>query len=148
MEGYIGLHVGTLSLVPFFSDCRRCCRYNFFGLFLGAGSHSVKLQPYYKSLCRKACKKGVMLLNDNHSAIDVVEKVTAILENSPLTNAGFGSTLTWDGNVECDASIMDGSTLKWGAAGAVPSVKNPISLARHLCDKQGSILTLGRVPPW
>lgn len=114
----------------------------------GAGSHSNKLQPHYKSLCRRACKKGILLLNKGHSAMDVVEKVTAILENSPLTNAGYGSTLTWEGNVECDASIMDGETLRWGAAGAVPNVKNPISLARHLCDKQKGFLTLGRIPPW
>jgi taspase (threonine aspartase 1) len=80
--------------------------------------------------------------------MDVVEEVTCVLEDSPLTNAGFGSNLTWNGRVECDASIMQGTTLNWGAVGAVPEVKNPIRLARHLCDRQGTVLALGRVPPW
>lgn len=99
-------------------------------------------------MCKRASKEGVCLLNQGKSSIDVVEAVTSILENSPLTNAGFGSTLTWDGDVECDASIMDGNTLKWGAVGAVSGVKNPITLARALCEKQGTVLSFGRVPPW
>lgn len=71
------------------------------------------------------------------------------MENSPLTNAGYGSNLTWDGHVECDASVMDGSTLHFGAVGAVPGVKNPVKLAQHICKKQRcNTLALGRTPPW
>lgn len=69
------------------------------------------------------------------------------LENSPLTNAGYGSNLSWGGSVECDASIMNGQTLHFGACGAVSNVWNPISLAKHLCIKQCENLSLGRVPP-
>jgi taspase (threonine aspartase 1) len=83
------------------------------------------------------------------TALEVVTDVTAMLENSPLTNAGYGSNLTWDGHVECDASVMDGRTLHFGAVGAVPGVKNPVKLAQHICKKQSSnTLALGRVPPW
>lgn len=32
---------------------------------------------------------------------------------------GFGSNLTFDGEVECDASIMDGATGGFGSVGAV-----------------------------
>lgn len=39
-----------------------------------------------------------------------------------MTNAGRGSNLTEDGNVECDASIMDGDTGAFGAVGAVPGL--------------------------
>lgn len=69
------------------------------------------------------------------------------LENSPLTNAGYGSNLSWDGLVECDASIMNGQTLHFGACGAVSNVWNPITLAKQLCIKQCNSLSLGRVPP-
>lgn len=82
------------------------------------------------------------------TALETVTDVTAVLENSPLTNAGYGSNLTWDGHVECDASVMDGCTLHYGAVGAVPGVKNPVKLAHHICKKQScNALALGRVPP-
>jgi len=41
------------------------------------------------------------------------------IQDSQWTNAGLGSNLTLDGTVECDASIMDGQSLHYGAVGAV-----------------------------
>ncbi|KAK3093802.1 hypothetical protein FSP39_020409, partial [Pinctada imbricata] len=68
--------------------------------------------------------------------------------NSTLTNAGTGSNLTLEGTVECDASIMDGEKLLYGAAGCISGVKNPIDLAHLLLQKQGEgKLSLGRIPP-
>lgn len=49
--------------------------------------------------------------------------------------------------MECDASIMNGQTLHFGACGAVSNVYNPITLAKQLCVKQCDSLSLGRVPP-
>ena len=70
-----------------------------------------------------------------------------VLENDPLTNAGFGSNLTADGLVEGDASIMDGRTLSYGGCGAVRRVKNPIELAHNLCANQSRDMPMGLVPP-
>ena len=42
---------------------------------------------------------------------------------------------------------MDSSTLNFGACTNVSDVKNPISLARKICDKQSELLKLGRIPP-
>lgn len=41
------------------------------------------------------------------------------MQDDPVTNAGYGSNLTLEGTVECDASIMSGDGTS-GAVGAVP----------------------------
>lgn len=52
------------------------------------------------------------------SATDAVEAAIIALENSDITNAGFGSNLSADGTVECDATIVDHFG-RSGACGAV-----------------------------
>ena len=42
-----------------------------------------------------------------------------MFKDSQWTNAGLGSNLSLAGTVECDASIMDGKSLQYGAVGAV-----------------------------
>lgn len=42
-----------------------------------------------------------------------------LFQDSPFTNAGMGSNLNLLGEIECDASIMDGKTLHYGAVGAL-----------------------------
>lgn len=66
------------------------------------------------------------------------------MENDPLTNAGFGSNLTLEGNIECDASVMNGENLIFGACGAVRRVKNPICLAHDIYKRQLLPLPLGK----
>ncbi|XP_075226661.1 taspase 1 [Lycorma delicatula] len=119
----------------------------FIGVHVGAGHHSSNLQAKYEQLCKKACRKGVEILLNGGSSLDAVTEATRVLEDSPLTNAGYGSNLTWDGDVECDASVMDGLHLQSGAIGAVSGIKNPVAVARLLCDKQREPLSCGRVQP-
>ena len=51
------------------------------------------------------------------------------IQDSQWTNAGLGSNLTLDGTVECDASIMDGQSLHYGAVGAVSGCLYFLSVA-------------------
>ena len=58
-------------------------------------------------------------LNNGASALDAVEMAIKVLEDKDITNAGFGSNLTMEGIVECDATIVDHFG-RSGAVGAVP----------------------------
>lgn len=121
--------------------------HGYIAVHVGAGQHSETLKKKYQKLCRDACKTGIAKLRSGGSSLDAVVEATIILEDSALTNAGFGSNLTLKGDVECDASIMDGSKLLFGAVGAVSGIKNPISLAKRLCEQQKVKISHGRVPP-
>jgi beta-aspartyl-peptidase (threonine type) len=86
----------------------------------------------YEAGLAKATEAGYQVLENRGSALDAVEVAVRILEDDPLFNAGCGSALNNAGEVEMDASIMDGATLDAGAASMVKNVKNPISLARYI----------------
>ncbi|XP_064474948.1 threonine aspartase 1-like [Ornithodoros turicata] len=116
---------------------------------VGAGYHSELKLPQYKRVCKTACQKATaMLENSECTAVDAVTAAVTVLENDPITNAGFGSNLTLKGTVECDASVMDGRSLNFGAVGALSGYSNPILVAREICNQQvRNNLTFGRLPP-
>lgn len=57
------------------------------------------------------------------------------MELDEFFNAGYGAVLTSEGNVEMDASIMDGSNLSVGCATGVVDIIHPISVARRVMEK-------------
>ena len=54
--------------------------------------------------------------------MDAVEKAVNSLEDNPNFNAGHGAVLNEIGQVECDAMIMDGSTMNSGITTYKPCV--------------------------
>ena len=93
--------------------------------------------------CRRAAETGWEVLNQGGSALDAVEAAVAAMEEDPLFNAGRGSALTREGNIEMDAAIMDGCTLAAGAVGAVRNILHPISLARLVMERTPHVLMVG-----
>ncbi len=83
------------------------------------------------------------LLRRGGSALDAVTLAASMLEDDPTFNAGTGATLTATGQVELDASLMDGATLAAGAVACVRDVKNPVLLARAVLEHSGHVLLVG-----
>ena len=92
---------------------------------------------------RRACEAGWAILRTGGSALDAVEAAVRALEDDPTFNAGTGSTLTAAGEVEMDASIMDGATLRCGGVAAVNDVRNPVVLARAVMERSEHVLLAG-----
>ncbi|XP_078412592.1 threonine aspartase 1 isoform X4 [Cetorhinus maximus] len=114
----------------------------------GAGYHSESKAKEYKQVCKKACQKAIEKLQAGALAVDVVTAALIELEDSPFTNAGMGSNLNLSGDIECDASTMDGKSLNFGAVGALRGIKNPILVANKLLSEaQKGKLSAGRIPP-
>src|SRR5580700_2029998 len=84
--------------------------------------------------CSRALTAGWSILSLGGSALDAVEAAVMVLEDDPVFDAGYGSHLNLDGHVECDAIVMNGATLRCGAAATLQRVKNPIQVARKILE--------------
>jgi L-asparaginase / beta-aspartyl-peptidase len=84
--------------------------------------------------CQRALTAGWSILTSGGSALDAIEAAIVVLENDPVFDAGFGSHLNLDGKVECDAIVMEGATLRAGAAATLQRIRNPIRLARKILE--------------
>lgn len=94
----------------------------FVAVHVGAGYHSPVNEKALRSAMKTACIAAASILQTGSGGcVDAVSAAIETLENDPCTNAGRGSNLTEDGNVECDASVMDGNSGAFGAVGAVPA---------------------------
>ncbi|GEJ59291.1 isoaspartyl peptidase/L-asparaginase family protein [Anaeromyxobacter diazotrophicus] len=92
---------------------------------------------------REAVRAAWAILDRGGSALDAVEAAVRVLEDDPTYNSGTGACLTAAGDVELDASIMDGATLRCGGVAVVKDVKNPVTLARRVMDRSEHVLLAG-----
>ncbi|KAH8107903.1 nucleophile aminohydrolase [Cristinia sonorae] len=115
----------------------------------GAGSHAKSEDSVreIKHALRLACKLGLDNLKRGECCLTACEQAITVLEDESCLNAGYGSNLTLEGTVECDAALMDGAAGDFGAVGAVSGVKNPVKVARAILEHGRTVDVLGRVPP-
>lgn len=92
---------------------------------------------------KKALEIGWNILCNGGSGVEAVEKAIRSLEDDPTFDAGRGSFVNARGEIELDASIMNGTTFRCGAVAAVQNIRNPISLARLVMDESEHVLISG-----
>jgi L-asparaginase / beta-aspartyl-peptidase len=93
--------------------------------------------------CKAAARAAWKILDQGGSATDAVETAVVTLEDNPLFNAGTGSTLNRLGEVEMDAAIMEGQSLRAGSVAAVSRIKNPVKLARRIMEDGRHVMLAG-----
>jgi beta-aspartyl-peptidase (threonine type) len=108
----------------------------------GAGSVEDARRDRCISGCEEAAAAGWKVLDAGGSALDAVEAAVRFLEADGEFNAGYGGSLNRLGIVEVDACIMDGA-LRAGAVAAVPWMRHPVTLARHLLEAGEHVLLVG-----
>jgi L-asparaginase / beta-aspartyl-peptidase len=91
----------------------------------------------------KALEIGWKILKNGGTSVEAVEKAINYMEDDITFDAGKGSHVNSDGEIELDASIMNGKTFRAGAVAAVKNVSNPISLCRKIMDESEHILLVG-----
>jgi isoaspartyl peptidase/L-asparaginase-like protein (Ntn-hydrolase superfamily) len=79
---------------------------------------------------------GVDLLRAGASAMDAVEAAIRLVESDEDNHTvGVGGMPNLVGDVELDASVMDGGTRQAGAVAAVTGFPHPITIARAVCER-------------
>jgi taspase (threonine aspartase 1) len=68
----------------------------------------------------------MQMLRNGGTSVDAVEAAIKVLEDKEITNAGYGSNLSIEGQVECDATIVDhlGRSGACGATGSKHTFRN------------------------
>lgn len=84
--------------------------------------------------CLRALRAGWGVLSNGGHALDAIEAAVMVLEDDPVFDAGYGSHLNLDGEVECDAIVMDAATLRAGSAAGLRHVRNPVRVARAILE--------------
>lgn len=109
----------------------------------GAWDIPDELVELHKKGLRAAVKVGWEVLQKKGSAVDAVEEAIVAMEQDDTFDAGRGSFINGAGEVELDASIMNGATFRAGAVAAVQNIPHPITLARAIMEKSEHILLVG-----
>jgi beta-aspartyl-peptidase (threonine type) len=84
------------------------------------------------------------VLVNGGSALDAVEAATRAVEDDPkVTTVGTGGYANLVGEVELDASVMEGTWRRAGAVAALGGYRHPVSIARAVMERLPHVLLAG-----
>jgi len=104
------------------------------------GEMSATQAGRYRAALDHALRTGYEILKTGGSSLDAVVAAVAVLEDSPLFNAGRGAVYTADADNELDAAVMEGATLRAGAVTCVRRIRNPVLAARAVMERSPHVL--------
>ena len=107
-----------------------------------SGLSEERQQEIHKKI-QETVSEAYYILEKGGSSLDAVELAVSMLEDSPLFNAGKGAVLNALGNIELDASFMNGNSLDAGAVSGVKTVKHPISAAIKVMEASQHVMLSG-----
>ena len=89
-------------------------------------------------------QEAMRVLRNGGSALDAVEAGVRLVESNPDDHTvGYSGLPNLLGEVELDASVMDGLTLRAGGVGAVRNYEHAISLARKVMEELPHVMLVG-----
>jgi beta-aspartyl-peptidase (threonine type) len=87
---------------------------------------------------------AIDVLSSGGRALDAVEAAVRLVEDNPDDHTvGYGGYPNLSGEVELDASIMDGTTRRAGAVGALRGYRHAITVARAVMERLPHVLVVG-----
>ncbi len=92
----------------------------------------------------KATARAMEILRSGGRPLDAVLAGVNIVEDDPNdSSVGYGGLPNEEGEVELDASVMDGLTCGCGAVGGLKYIRNPSKVARLVMERTDHIFLVG-----
>lgn len=100
----------------------------------------VSTWPFSLQLTEKAAE----MLSSGAKALDALETGVRLVESDPkVDSVGRGGFLNAKGELELDAAIMDGDSLKMGCVAGVRGFEHPVSIARKVMEETVHSILVG-----
>jgi L-asparaginase / beta-aspartyl-peptidase len=109
----------------------------------GAGNDFDDRLAEFRAGVEHSTKSGWDVLKQGGSALDAVEAAVRVLEDNSTYDAGHGSYLNANNEVEMDAMVMEGARLGYGAVAGIQRVSHPVSVARMVMERTPHSLFVG-----
>jgi beta-aspartyl-peptidase (threonine type) len=108
----------------------------------GAWDIPAELKDLHREGVGAAYHAALDALEGGSDPLDAVIAALKVMEDDPVFDAGRGSSLNEDGEVELDAAVMEGRDLRAGAVAAVGHFKNPCEIALAVMERTSHVLLI------
>lgn len=93
---------------------------------------------------KQAVEKAADILKNGGNAADAAEQGIRLVESDPTVDSvARGGWLNAKGELELDAAMMNGDTLRVGAVAAVKGFEHPVTIARAVMEKSRHNILVG-----